>query len=201
MSERAKPPNGVVVAKGLTKAFTEGGRTLDVAAGFLWLRRVGPDEGRLYYAKAFAHPLAAAPFVAVLGTRGLTLFNGLLLSGALWLSYALLRRRGHAGDRSAEQLWRELSSLGVPLIGAGGVGSPAEFKAMLDLGYAGVQLGTRFIATPECRAHDDYKNAILRAEEHDIVLTKRKPALGGAMAGLALLAALGATFYGIQLHG
>lgn len=33
MSERAKPPNGVVVAKGLTKAFTEGGRTLEVLRG------------------------------------------------------------------------------------------------------------------------------------------------------------------------
>jgi hypothetical protein len=90
---RLEYPNG---PQGLFLKRASGGLTLDVAAGFPWLRRVGPDEGRLYYAKAFAHPLAAAPFVAVLGTRGLTLFNGLLLSGALWLSYALLRRRGHA---------------------------------------------------------------------------------------------------------
>jgi hypothetical protein len=80
-----------------------GGLTLDPAGGFPWLRRVRPEEGRLYFAKAFAHPLAAAPLVAVLGTRGLTLANGLLLSAVLWLSFALLRRRGltEAGSLAA----------------------------------------------------------------------------------------------------
>ena len=34
---------------------------------------------------------------------------------------------------------------------------------MLRLGYAGVQMGTRFIATPECRASAAYKQAIVRA--------------------------------------
>ena len=80
---------------------------------------------------------------------------------------------GHAGSRSAEVLWDELSSLGVPLVCAGGVGDEAGFVRALELGYAGVQLGTRFIATAECHAHDDYKRAILRAKPEDIVLTER----------------------------
>ncbi|MCC6806438.1 MAG: nitronate monooxygenase [Deltaproteobacteria bacterium] len=83
------------------------------------------------------------------------------------------RAGGHAGGLGAEQLFADLSGLGVPLIAAGGVGAPEEFRAMLDLGYAAVQLGTRFIATPECRAHQTYKDAIVKAEERDIVLTKR----------------------------
>jgi len=80
---------------------------------------------------------------------------------------------GHAGSRSAEVLWDELSSLAVPLVCAGGVGDEAGFVRALELGYAGVQLGTRFIATAECHAHDDYKRAILRAKPEDIVLTER----------------------------
>jgi hypothetical protein len=80
--------------QGLFLKRASGGLTLDPGAGFPWLRRVRPDEGRLYFAKAFAHPLAAAPLVAVLGTRGLTLANGLLLAAVLWLSHAILRRRG-----------------------------------------------------------------------------------------------------------
>ena len=40
----------------------------------------------------------------------------------------------------------------MPVVAAGGVGDSAGFVAMLRLGYAGVQMGTRFIATPECRA-------------------------------------------------
>src|SRR5688572_11609770 len=74
---------------------------------------------------------------------------------------------GHAGTKSARELRDELASFGVPLICAGGIGDPAAFKEALELGFAGVQLGTRFIATRECAAHDDYKQAILRAEPDD----------------------------------
>jgi nitronate monooxygenase len=44
---------------------------------------------------------------------------------------------------------------------------------MMLLGYDGVQMGTRFIATTECLAHPDYKEAILDARPEDIVLTER----------------------------
>ena len=80
---------------------------------------------------------------------------------------------GHAGTRSPAALFEELRDLGVPLVCAGGIGDPAAFQAAIALGYAACQLGTRFIATDECRAHADYKAAILRAEPDDIVLTER----------------------------
>lgn len=83
------------------------------------------------------------------------------------------RAGGHAGRKTPEELIGELRGLGVPLVCAGGVGGAAGFAAMLALGYEGVQMGTRFIATPECRAHEDYKQAIVRAREADIVLTER----------------------------
>jgi nitronate monooxygenase len=83
------------------------------------------------------------------------------------------RAGGHAGGRSAEQLLEELSGYGVPLVCAGGIGDAAGFVAALRMGYAGVQLGTRFIATEECRAAPEYKQAIVNARESDIVLTER----------------------------
>ena len=83
------------------------------------------------------------------------------------------RAGGHAGPNSAEQLVDELSDLGVPLVCAGGIGDAAGFVAALRMGYAGAQLGTRFIATTECTAHPDYKRAIVDADEADIVLTER----------------------------
>jgi len=83
------------------------------------------------------------------------------------------RAGGHAGPKSAEQLVNELGDLGVPLVCAGGIGDAAGFVAALRMGYAGAQLGTRFIATTECTAHPDYKRAIVDAEEDDIVLTER----------------------------
>jgi nitronate monooxygenase len=83
------------------------------------------------------------------------------------------RAGGHAGNRSPETLFEELEDLGLPLVCAGGVGDGRDFARALELGYEAVQLGTRFIATTECRAHEDYKRAILRARERDIVLTDK----------------------------
>ena len=83
------------------------------------------------------------------------------------------RAGGHAGTRSPEELFAELEELGVPLVCAGGIGEEQGFVDALRIGYAGAQLGTRFIATAECRAHDDYKRAILDAGADDIVLTDK----------------------------
>ncbi len=83
------------------------------------------------------------------------------------------RAGGHTGRLSPAELLAELGDLGVPLVCAGGVGDAAGFVRALDSGYAGVQMGTRFIATPECRAHEDYKRAIVAAAADDIVLTER----------------------------
>lgn len=83
------------------------------------------------------------------------------------------RAGGHAGPSSPEALLEELAPFGKPIVSAGGVGTPAEFARHLSLGYAAVQLGTRFIATPECKASDAYKQAIVAADEGDIVLTER----------------------------
>jgi nitronate monooxygenase len=83
------------------------------------------------------------------------------------------RAGGHAGPRSADALLEELGDLGVPLICAGGVGDEEDFVRALHSGYDGVQMGTRFIATTECHATDEYKCAIVDAVPDDIVLTER----------------------------
>jgi len=83
------------------------------------------------------------------------------------------RAGGHAGTLTPQQLLDELAVLGKPLICAGGVSTAGEFSSTLEAGYVGVQMGTRFIATSECSAHLDYKNAILKAHAADIVLTEK----------------------------
>ena len=83
------------------------------------------------------------------------------------------RAGGHAGHISPEGLRDEMGELGVPLLLAGGVGDEAAFVAALRMGYAGVQMGTRFIATAECRAPEAYKQALIDAREEDVVLTER----------------------------
>jgi nitronate monooxygenase len=83
------------------------------------------------------------------------------------------RAGGHAGSLTAAELLDELGDLGLPLVCAGGIGTEQDFLAALAQGYAGAQLGTRFIATAECRASEAYKRAIVEAGEGDIVRTER----------------------------
>ncbi len=80
---------------------------------------------------------------------------------------------GHTGSRTSQALYDEVADLGLPVVAAGGVGHPEQFRALVDMGYAGVQLGTRFIATTECNSDAAYKQAIVRATAADVVLTER----------------------------
>lgn len=83
------------------------------------------------------------------------------------------RAGGHAGQLSMQQLYEDLHGLGAPLVCAGGVGESGELWQALEQGYAACQLGTRFIASEECRASEAYKQAIIDADEDDIVLSER----------------------------
>jgi len=83
------------------------------------------------------------------------------------------RAGGHAGEKSAETLIRELETCKLPVVCAGGISSANEFHKTLQLGYAGVQMGTRFIASQECSASFAYKQAIVNAHEEDIVLSEK----------------------------
>ena len=83
------------------------------------------------------------------------------------------RAGGHAGEKGIQQLYDELQQLEVPLVCAGGVGEADGFRQALDLGYSACQLGTRFIASLECLASTVYKQAIVDANESDIVLSER----------------------------
>jgi len=83
------------------------------------------------------------------------------------------RAGGHAGARDPRKLYDELVDLNAPLILAGGIGDASQFAEALEIGYLGVQIGTRLIATTECKAHPDYKQAIVSSTEDDIVLTDK----------------------------
>ena len=83
------------------------------------------------------------------------------------------RAGGHAGDLDTRALLDDVGDLGLPVVCAGGIGTELEFVEALELGYAGVQMGTRFIATHECSASEDYKEAIVGAAEEDIVHSER----------------------------
>ncbi|MBU2467854.1 MAG: nitronate monooxygenase [Proteobacteria bacterium] len=61
----------------------------------------------------------------------------------------------------------------LPVVAAGGIGDSRGFRAALALGAKGVQVGTRFIASAECIAHENYKAMICQATETDTILIDR----------------------------
>jgi hypothetical protein len=79
--------------QGLFLKRASGGLRGDGAGGFPWVRRVTDDDKRIYFAKAFTYPVAAAPLVALMGTRGLLVTNALALGFTLVLAYLELRTR------------------------------------------------------------------------------------------------------------
>ena len=68
---------------------------------------------------------------------------------------------------------RVLQAVKLPVVASGGVADGAGVAALLALGAEAVQLGTRFIATPEASVHDDYKRAVLDAEVDQTTLVGR----------------------------
>lgn len=94
-------------------------------------------------------------------------------SGADGLICVNNRAGGHAGEKSSLALYDSLQSLDVPLVCAGGIGDSEGLQEALNIGYSACQLGTRFIASEECQASQVYKQAIIDADESDIVLSER----------------------------
>ena len=83
---------------------------------------------------------------------------------------------GHPGEDDVPNfilLPRAAEELRVPFVASGGIATGAQLAAALALGAAGVNMGTRFIATQEAPVHDNVKQAILAATELDTRLIMR----------------------------
>ncbi|MBI3420344.1 MAG: nitronate monooxygenase [Proteobacteria bacterium] len=76
---------------------------------------------------------------------------------------------GHIGPVStfvlAQEILPEIKD--VPVFAAGGIGRGEGILALLEMGAAGVQLGTRFVCAKECIAHAKFKQAFIRGAARD----------------------------------
>ncbi|HEY0273417.1 MAG TPA: nitronate monooxygenase, partial [Chitinophaga sp.] len=66
------------------------------------------------------------------------------------------------------------AQLKIPLIAAGGIGSGKAMAAAFALGAEGVQVGSRFVATPEASSHELFKQAVVAAGEGDTIVALKK---------------------------
>ncbi len=124
-----------------------------------------PPKGSLEAIKATgAKVIAFAPALALAKKLIRSGVDGLVIEG--------MEAGGHIGPVStsvlAQEMLPEVASQ-VPVFVAGGIGRGEAIAGYLDMGAAGVQLGTRFVCATESIAHPAFKKAFLRASARDAV--------------------------------
>jgi enoyl-[acyl-carrier protein] reductase II len=83
---------------------------------------------------------------------------------------------GHIGrtdETTLVMVPRVVAAVSIPVLASGGIATGAGLLAALALGADGVEMGTRFVATPEAHAHDAYKQALAAAQPAETMLIKR----------------------------
>jgi nitronate monooxygenase len=82
---------------------------------------------------------------------------------------------GHAGPNPLHILIPALKEKfpNTPIVGAGGIVHGEGLLSIMVLGASGASIGTRFIASEECKVNDEYKNAIVESDMDDIVMTTK----------------------------
>lgn len=95
----------------------------------------------------------------------------LIRSGADALIIEGSEAGGHIGPVSTSVLAQEIlpAIQDVPVFVAGGIGHGNSMAAYMEMGAAGVQLGTRFVVAEECIAHANFKRAFIRANARDAI--------------------------------
>lgn len=79
----------------------------------------------------------------------------------------------------AKQKYENEYNVNIPVIVAGGVFTREDIKHMLEIGAQGVQIASRFVATNECDASQEYKNMYLNAKAGDICIVKSPVGMPG----------------------
>jgi enoyl-[acyl-carrier protein] reductase II len=100
----------------------------------------------------------------------LALAKKLIRSGVDALVIEGMEAGGHIGPVSTSVLAQEILPTiaeQVPVFIAGGIGRGEAIAGYLEMGAAGVQLGTRFVCSTECIAHPNFKKAFIRASARD----------------------------------
>jgi enoyl-[acyl-carrier protein] reductase II len=112
-----------------------------------------------------AKVIAFAPALALAKRLVRNGIDGLVIEGA--------EAGGHIGPVATSVLAQEIlpNISEVPVFVAGGIGRGEAMAMYLEMGAAGVQLGTRFVCATESIAHDNFKKAFIRANARDAVPT------------------------------
>lgn len=81
---------------------------------------------------------------------------------------------GHVGEMTTMALVPAIvDAVNIPVVAAGGIADGRQLAAAFALGACGVQVGTCLLVAEECPIHENYKQAVLKANDNDTIVTGR----------------------------
>jgi NADH:quinone reductase (non-electrogenic) len=146
-------------------ALEEGAHVISITAG--------NPEGVLRQVAASGVKSLPKTMVLVAGTRAARKAQDLGADAVIAVGY---EGGGHLGREDVGTLVltpKIVETVTIPVLASGGIVDGRGMAAGMALGADGVELGTRFIATQECVAHQNYKEALVAATEADTVIIER----------------------------
>lgn len=126
------------------------------------------------------NPGEYVPALKEIGTKvipvvaSVALAKRLVRSGADAVIAEGMESGGHIGEITTMALVPQVvDAVDVPVIAAGGIGDARGIAAAFALGAQAVQMGSRFVVSEECIAHENYKDLVVKAKDRSTVVTGR----------------------------
>lgn len=126
------------------------------------------------------NPGEYVPALKEIGTKvipvvaSVALAKRLVRSGADAVIAEGMESGGHIGEITTMALVPQVvDAVDVPVIAAGGIGDARGMAAAFALGAQAVQMGSRFVVSEECIAHENYKDLVIKAKDRSTVITGR----------------------------
>lgn len=145
--------------------------------------RIGLEEGVRIFTTSAGNPMKAAPILkrddtiiihVVPSIKGAKKAEDAGFDAIVCEGYEAGGHNGMDETTTVALVPQVVDAVGIPVVAAGGIADGRGIAAALALGADGVQMGTRFVATAECPAHENFKGKLVEASDTGSIITGRK---------------------------
>jgi enoyl-[acyl-carrier protein] reductase II len=145
--------------------------------------RIGLEEGVSIFSTSAGNPMKAAPLLkrdntiiihVVPSVKGAKKAQEAGFDAIVCEGYEAGGHNGMDETTTIALVPQVVDAVDIPVAAAGGIADGRGIAAALALGAEGVQMGTRFVATAECNAHQNFKQRLAEASDTDTLITGRK---------------------------
>jgi enoyl-[acyl-carrier protein] reductase II len=145
--------------------------------------KIGLEEGARIFSTSAGNPMKAAPLLkrddtiiihVVPSVKGAKKAQEAGFDAIVCEGYEAGGHNGLDETTTIALVPQVVDAVDIPVAAAGGIADGRGIAAALALGADGVQMGTRFVATAECNAHENFKQKLAEAADTDTLITGRK---------------------------